>query len=206
MRLLELFSGTGSVRKAVGEQFEDVVSLDILAKFQPTECCNILTWDYTKYPPGYFTHIWASPPCTEYSRLKHNTGMPTNVLEADRIVQRTLEIIDYYEPEKWFLENPQTGLLKSRDFMQGIPYYDVDYCAYSDWGYKKPTRIWTNVRFTPKRCAGVHRCPNMTGNYHRVSFGGQGRDKPHVYEKVSAGTTAYRIPEQLIRELFASPV
>jgi hypothetical protein len=28
--------------------------------------------------------------------------------------------------------------------MKDIPFYDVDYCMYSDWGYKKRTRIWTN--------------------------------------------------------------
>jgi len=52
MRLLELFSGTGSVRKAVGDKFEEVVSIDILAKFNPTEVSDILTWDYKKYQPG----------------------------------------------------------------------------------------------------------------------------------------------------------
>ena len=31
------------------------------------------------------------------------------------------------------------------------PYYDVDYCMYSNWGYRKRTRIWTNLKgFEPK--------------------------------------------------------
>ena len=30
MRLLELFSGTGSVRKAVGHLFDEIVSIDII--------------------------------------------------------------------------------------------------------------------------------------------------------------------------------
>ena len=28
-----------------------------------------------------------------------------------------------------FIQNPQTGLLKNQDFMDGIPYCDVDYCT-----------------------------------------------------------------------------
>jgi hypothetical protein len=77
MRLLELFSGTGSVRKAVGETFDEVVSIDILQKFNPTECCDILNWDYKKYPVGYFDAIWASPPCTEYSKILY--GRPNRI-------------------------------------------------------------------------------------------------------------------------------
>jgi site-specific DNA-cytosine methylase len=110
MRLLELFSGTGSVRKAVGNQFEEIISIDILQKFEPTECADILKWDYKKYPPRYFDAIWASPPCTEYSKLKYISGAARNLVLADSIVQRTLEIIEYFNPERWFIENPQTGL------------------------------------------------------------------------------------------------
>lgn len=202
MRLLELFSGTGSVRKAVGDRFTEVISIDILQKFNPTECCDILSWDYTHYPPGYFNCIWASPPCTEFSTLKHNTKMQTNLPLADSIVKRTLEIITYFHPTKWFIENPQTGLLKHRDYMIGIPYYDFDYCRFSDWGYKKRTRIWTNVSSCSTLCLGAGNCPNMEGKYHKVSFGGQGRPKPHTYKSIPAGETAYRIPAKLIELLF----
>jgi site-specific DNA-cytosine methylase len=201
MRLLELFCGTKSVSKAVGHLFSEIVSVDILDKFSPTHCTDINLWDYRQYPPDYFTHIWASPPCTEYSLLKQNTGMSTNIDNADKNVLRVFEIIDYFRPEKWFIENPQTGMMKHRPFMDGIPFYDVDYCRYSDWGYKKRTRIWTNVEYQSTLCLGEGKCSNMVGKYHRVSFGGQGRPKPHIYEKISAGEVAYRVPEALIRHL-----
>lgn len=203
MRILELFSGTKSVTKAM--QGHTIVSLDILPKHSPTICANVLEWDYKQYPPGHFDAIWASPPCIEYSILKHNTGMATNMALADAIVLRTLEIIAYYEPDKWFIENPQTGLLKTRPFMTDIPFYDVDYCAYSDWGYKKRTRIWTNVDFSPRLCGGTDACPNMVGRFHKASFGGQGRPKDHTYISVPAGENAHRVPPALIRALFSSP-
>ena len=202
MRLLELFSGTGSVKKAVGNQFTEIVSIDLLQKFNPTICCNILDWDYQQYPPHYFHSIWASPPCTEYSILKHNTKMETNLDLADSIVLRTLDIIEYFQPHQWFIENPQTGLLKTRPFMSSLPHYDVDYCSYSDWGYKKRTRIWTNKDFTPKLCGKEGICPNMVGRFHKASFGGQGRPKDHIYLSVASGENAYRIPEALIQDLF----
>jgi hypothetical protein len=129
--------------------------------------------------------------------------MPTNLAKADAIVKRTLEIIDYFAPVRWFLENPQTGLLKKREFMMGLPFYDVDYCRFSDWGYRKRTRIWTNIDYENKLCLGEGQCPNMTGKYHKVSLGGQGRDKPHTYESLTNKDSVYRIPERLIQEMFA---
>jgi hypothetical protein len=83
-----------------------------------------------------------------------------------------------------------------------LSYYDVDYCAYSDWGYKKRTRIWTNKNFTPKLCQGKGKCQNMIGKFHKASFGGQGRPKDHIYVCVPSGENAYRIPPKLIEELF----
>lgn len=204
MRLLELFCGTKSVSNAVGDRFDEIVSVDILSKFNPTVCCDILQWDYTQYPTGYFDVIWASPPCIEYSVLKHNTKMETNIELADRYVKRTLEIIDYFKPTAWFIENPQTGKLKSRPFMASLPRLTTDYCAYSDWGYRKRTNIWTNQQVSPKLCKGEGKCPNMVGKYHKVSFGGQGRPKPHTYEKISAGENVYRIPPLLIQDLFST--
>ena len=202
MRLLELFSGTGSVRKAIGDKYDEVISIDILTKFKPTEVSDILEWDYKKYPVGHFDVIWASPPCTEYSILKNNQGLNTNIEKADKIVLKTLEIINYFKPSKWFIENPQTGLLKKRPFMKDILYNDFDYCKYSNWGYRKRTRIWTNQIKKNSLCDGEGKCPNMTGKFHKVSFGGQGRPKDHVYKSCSAGDVAYRIPETLIKYLF----
>jgi site-specific DNA-cytosine methylase len=201
-RLLELFSGTKSVSTAVENMFSQVVSVDILNKYNPTHCVDINEWDYKQYPPNYFSHIWGSPPCTEYSILKQNTGMNTNVDTADQNVLKLFEIIDYFKPQKWFIENPQTGMLKDRAFMEGLPFYDVDYCRYTDWGYKKRTRIWTNVDYQNTLCLGEGKCDNMTGRFHKVSFGGQGRPKDHVYKSCPAGDTAYRVPAKLIQELF----
>jgi len=186
MRLLELFSGTGSVSKAIHKEFKEteIISIDILDKFNPTIRTDILDWDYKIYPPHYFDVIWASPPCTEYSRAK--TRSPRNLDLADSIVKRTLEIIDYYKPTTFFIENPHSGLLKSRPFMTGIPYYTVDYCQYG-MPYRKRTAIWTNKKdFKPKLCGEKN---------HLVKLGGASALNISPLDR-------YRIPEPLIRDLF----
>ena len=66
-RLLELFCGTKSIGRAFEAAGWEVVSLDIVSKFEPTILCDIRSWDCALFPPGHFDMVWASPVCTEYS-------------------------------------------------------------------------------------------------------------------------------------------
>ena len=67
MKLLELFSGTGSIGNAFSNLGWEVVSLDLDPKTPATIHENILSWDFAVLPPGHFDAIWASPCCTNYS-------------------------------------------------------------------------------------------------------------------------------------------
>jgi hypothetical protein len=81
---------------------------------------------------------------------------------ADSIVKRTLEIIYELAPKAWLMENPQTGLLKTREVVEGYPWRDVCYCKYSDgvrWTYKKQTRLWGVIPTFVPRPLCSHKCP-----------------------------------------------
>lgn len=183
MNVLELFSGTGSVRKACDKIGWESVSVDMI--LPADHQCDIMQFDYKQYPKDYFQVIWASPPCTQYSNLQscwigrmRKGKMYTREIqeqemkEADKLVIKTLEIIKYFNPHLWFIENPQTGKLKSRDIMKDIPFYDVDYCMYSDFGYQKRTRVWTNKKdFLPKLCDKSGACGNMIDTNHKKVLG-----------------------------------
>ena len=69
MRLLELFSRTGSVGEVFRERGWGVISLD--GDLPADIRCGIMDLDYrAAYPTGHFYFIWASPPCTEYSKAR----------------------------------------------------------------------------------------------------------------------------------------
>ena len=93
-RLLELFSGTGSIGRAFAARGWEVVSVDLDPKFQPTICCDVMELDEAAL--GHFDFVWASPVCTEYSRAL--TKRPRNLEAGDRLVLRTLEIIENLRP------------------------------------------------------------------------------------------------------------
>ena len=174
MKLLELFSGTKSVGKVAEQLGYEVTSLDLK---NADINCDIMNWNYTVYEPGYFDVIWASPPCDTFSRLRESNigrhGFTTERIQSyiDNIglpiLRKTELIIDYLKPTCYFIENPQTG--KTKDYISK-PYYDVDYCKYADWGYRKRTRVWTNLQgFTPKLCKKD--CNSMDGTRHKINIG-----------------------------------
>jgi len=219
MRVLELFSGTGSVGKCCDELGYESISVDMI--LPATHQCDIMAFDYTQYPKDHFDIIWASPPCTDYSKLQdcwlnrirkgelYTKEMQDKYMEdADKLVMKSFEIIDYFKPHWWFMENPQSGRLKQRDIMKGLPFYDVDYCMYSDWGYRKRTRIWTNKEgWEGKLCN--KKCGNMVGNLHKTNLGNADRIKRANIDNVKKfnGTSQqdrYRVPEDLIYDLFLS--
>jgi hypothetical protein len=192
-RLLELFSGTGSVGRAFERRGWEVVSVDVCPKFKPTHCVNILEWN-CPYPPGYFDAVHASPPCEQYSRARTTAKTPRNLELADARVQKALALIDYLKPAHWFLENPATGMLTKRPFMQGIPYVDVCYCTFPGFLYRKQTRLWGRHSLQSRMCPGPGKCPAMEGKHHiqyaqlRPTRFGQ---MPHRREEL------YRMPDGL---------
>ena len=199
MKILELFSGTKSVGKVALEMGHSVVSLDLK---NADINCNILEWDYTCFPVGTYDFIWASPPCTEYSIAK-TTGV-RKIEEANKIVKKTIEIIEYFKPTWWVIENPQTGYLKKQEFMKDFEYKDVDYCKYGT-KYRKRTRLWCNLENWTPRPLCKKDCGSVVDGKHievaqRLPFGKKSLWKENYV--IHKQDDLYKIPEDLIKEIF----
>ena len=200
MKVLDIFSGTGSVAKICEKLGYECTSIDISNKYHnPTILTDIMKWNYKSFKPKYFDVIFAGVPCTEYSILNSaNKHVKTpNVKGANKITRRTLNIIKYLKPKVWFIENPDSGTLKDQPFMKNLPYYRVSYCKYG-FCYRKNTRIWTNLQgFNPKICK--RDCGKMIGNKHMKIIGQ--RNDPSGQTNVSNLQTKYAYPPKLIEEL-----
>lgn len=208
-RHLELFSGTHSFGKVSSKMGFDVISLD---RDLGAECPfntgyisnnhiqqDIMKWDYKIYPTRYFNIITASPVCLWWSRLRFTNigkrrkkiGYPLTREEIERdiinygipMVNKIFEIIDYFDPKYFIIENPQTGRMKNY-INELIPYADFDYCKYG-LPYKKRTRFWNNLGLEPRLC---------NKKKHLEEVGGLNHNRKKLDN--------YKIPEKLIKEFF----
>ena len=228
MRVLELFKGTGSIEKAFKsiDKNIEVISLDIEKRFNPTHLCDILEFDYKQYPNNYFDIIWSSPPCNCFSHLrntwigrtfKDGRYVTKELLEEDikniglPPLYKTKEIIEYFKPKYYFIENPATGKMKNYiddNFLYDITKYIVSYCKYG-FDYKKNTAIWTNLKgFNPKICKND--CNSILNNKH-ISDVSKRKPFKHITDINRLGgdkcfknkCIKYRIPQPLLIELFS---
>lgn len=216
MKVLELFSGTRSVGKICDELGWETISVDMI--LPATHQCDIMDFDYKQYPKDTFDIVHASPPCHTFSKIQDSwigrkqkgetVTMDTILKRIDKeglpLLRKTQEIINYFDPKYYLIENPATSKMKN---YLDLPNYVVDYCMYSDWGYRKRTRIWTNIEgFQAKTCD--KKCGNMIGTLHKKNLANTKRRKEAAtLQNISTSECisredAYRIPPELIRDLF----
>ena len=201
MNCLELFSGTKSFGKVVESFGWKNTSLDLCNKFKPDINVDIMNWNYKDLPKNSFDVIWASPPCTEYSQAK-SRGI-RDIEGANKIVLRTIEIINYFNPLLWIIENPQTSKLKDQNFMLKLTnFFDADYCMYGK-PYRKRTRFWTNKEECNLLLCNKN-CGSFVDGRHIGSCGtggqGQGHNKSYSNKSYSVDEK-HSIPADLIFSL-----
>jgi hypothetical protein len=199
--LLELFSGTGSIGKAFRDKGWLVTSVDIREDFNPSILCDVLLFDVKMLqglPPVDL--LWASPPCTHYSSARTTAKTPRDLVGSDAMVQKVLDLADelfcYY-----LMENPNSGLLKTRAVVANCPMRVLDYCKYGA-PYRKRTSIWTNSTWEPSRPLCKHDCPVSLGRKHTSSAqqgGARGGTRRYTLEEL------YSMPKELCDEIAGWP-
>ncbi len=202
MKILELFAGSRSIGKEAEKLNFNVFSSDINNFDKIDYVVNILEFDYKKVPFNPDV-IWASPPCTGFSvaALGHHWtgGKNAYIPKTDtaklgiELAKKTIEIINYYKPKYFFIENPR-GLLRKMDFMDNFIRHTVTYCQYGD-NRMKPTDIWTNSNIWTSRkpCKNGDSCHISAPRGSRT--GTQGLKG--AYERS-------KIPELLCKEILQS--
>ena len=205
-RILELFSGTGSIGRVFERAGWEVISVDILpscAGHVPTLCMSVLDIELDRWPEKYFDMIWASPPCCEYS-IAH-TGNARDMEKGDMLAIYCLHLISAYRPRFWMVENPQSGKLKTRQFIQELScsVSDAAYCMYG-FPYRKRTRLWHNIPdLILEDCNGhcpamVTRASGRRGHRHSAQKGpSKGNDTDICYRS----SDLFRIPPAMVEAI-----
>jgi hypothetical protein len=202
MKVLELFAGSRSVGKVANQLGWEVFSSDFEAFEGIDYQIDILKFDVSEVPfkPDI---IWASPPCTGFSVAA--IGRNWEKTETDAIpktdtarlgielVKKTIEIIEHFQPQYFFIENPR-GMLRKLEIVQRFKRQGVTYCQYGD-DRMKPTDIWTNSnKWIPRpMCKNGDSCHISAPR--GSSTGTQGL--ANAYERS-------KIPEQLCLEILQS--
>ena len=196
-RLLELFSGTGSVGRIFRARGWEVINIDSDPKTRPAIVADIGSFEY-RMLGGAFDCVWCSLPCTQYSIARSYAKTERDLDGSDQLVRRCRDIISCFQPMAWFIENPHPGLLKGRDVVADLPSVVVDYCMYG-WPYRKRTIIFTNTTGQRWTVLCNHDCEASDGKRHTNWAQKAGKAKRGFTRQ-----ELYAMPPLLCEEVYAA--
>lgn len=134
--ILSLFDYTGNWSKPYRDNGYKVIQIDIKLG------TDILTFNYQAIPEVY--GILCAVPCTDFAvsgarwfAEKDRDGRTQKSIE---LVKKSLEIINYFNPHFWALENP-VGRIHKLIPQLGKPLLIFNPCDYGD-AYTKKTCLW----------------------------------------------------------------
>ena len=201
-KLLEVCCGTKSISKIFAANGWSCTTVDIDKKFEPDICTDIMDLDLSQFEVGSFTYIHCSPPCQNFS-IAHQGVRDLD--GADRLAERCFAIISHLGPRWYSVENPATGLLRTRAYVQGIPFNVASYCKYG-FPYRKNTIFFNNIEnWNPMTCnkdcdaIGL----NDSGRIGHLHSAQKGKSRGIRLTDVDYTTIQlYRIPPTLVQSLY----
>jgi len=215
--ILDLCSGTHSVTHAL----RDVYPYARIISYDTDPCCATdsipnhefrlcdvrdLDPEELKREFGRPLFVWASPPCTQYSVARSYAKTPRDLTGADSVVRACMRIIECLQPVRWAMENPFTGMLKSRDIVAPWErYLKRTTCCMYGFPYKKETAIWTNVDVQLPAYSRLTPCDfsRSTGGRNHPSHAQKGASMKTVPGQV-ATNVLHRVPAGLVALLCKS--
>ena len=173
MRVLDLFSGTGSATQIWKDEGYEVVSIEINPNQEATYNDSILEFNGydLQIVHGYFDFIWASVPCTTFSVAsigKHwdLDGYPKSEenIKNIQLLERTIEIIKILKPKYWVIENPR-GMMRIliQEYIDSgfidCTRYEITQCQYGHTNMK-PTDLFGHLPpyFDARKCKNGSPC------------------------------------------------
>lgn len=168
--ILSLFDYSGNWSKPYRENGYNVIQIDI------KHGMDILEFDYKKYKSVY--GILAAVPCTHYAlsgaKWFKEKDADGRTEQSNRLVKKTMEIINYFNPVFWVIENPMSRIHKCNPEL-GNPifkFHPYEFAQHDDEPrnsqYLKTTWLWGKFNIPIK-----YPLPPIDGQKYFRKFGGK---------------------------------
>lgn len=166
--ILSLFDLTGNWSRPYEVNGYKVIKIDLQSGI------DILEWNYKDIPKDSVYGILASVPCTDYAvsgarwfKEKDKNGRTE---QSQKLVAKTKEIIDYFRPKFWVIENPVSRIHTLNPWMGKPKFYFHPYefagYGFEDERYTKKTSLWGNFNLPIKKPME----PEHTGDYGKIHY------------------------------------
>jgi hypothetical protein len=168
--IISLFDYSGNWSRPYRENNYNVIQVDLKLGI------DIMTWDYTYLKDIY--GILAAIPCTDFSlsgarwfKEKDTNGQTEKSIG---LVKKTLEIIKYFDPIFWSIENPMTRIHKLVPEVGEVQFkfHPFEFAGYDpvprESQYRKMTWLFGKFNFPVKKSL-----PDIDGTKHWLKLGGK---------------------------------
>lgn len=145
---------------------------------------DLLTWDYKILPKTKDMIILIAMPCTDYalSGAKHfyRKDHDGTTEKSQILLRKVKEILDYFNPRIWCLENPMTRIHKLNPWLGEVKFKFHPY-EFGD-NYQKTT--WLFGKFNnPIKTHGIEQ--NFRGNFMFKNLGGKSEKTKEIRSNTS---------------------
>lgn len=183
LRVLELFSGSGTISKAFKSAGHFAFSLDVRKRkgvCEPNLRIDLMDLQLDSLPLP-FDVVWASPPCDCWSyaagKLHFDRGSwEPKTPKAQKhvlLLLKTLELIGAIRPAYFFLENPRGRLRHFPPMNAWLEKMGGHVCTLTLGSYgfpqPKPTNLFTNAPFVARPLAPFGRGAKVPGSLSNLT-------------------------------------
>lgn len=177
--IISLFDLTGNWSKPYKDNGFEVIQVDLQLGI------DILTWNYKQIPKEKVYGILSACPCTDFAlsgathfKRKDNDGTTEKSI---KLVKKTMEIIKYFKPKFWVIENPMSRIHKLNPELGEIKFKfnPCDFAGYcktlkeqNQNRYNKMTWLWGNFnKPIPKRLEPLQKESPIWTNPLKLPYG-----------------------------------